>query len=47
VVVPESDEFFNKDMVRKLKVFAVVTIITGAIAGIVSSSIVHHNRHDR
>jgi hypothetical protein len=44
--VPESDKFFNEDMVRKLKVFAGVTIITGAIVGIANSPIVHHNRQD-
>ena len=44
--VPETDKLFTEDMVRKLKVFAGVTIITGAIAGIASEAIVRHNRHD-
>ena len=46
VTVPEQDNFFNKDMARKLKIVAGVTIITGAIAGIASLSNVHHNRQD-
>jgi hypothetical protein len=46
VTVPERDRFFNKDMVRKLNFFAGATIITGAIAGIASLSIVRHNRQD-
>ena len=44
--VPEGVQFFNKDMVRKLKFFAGVSIITGAIVGIANSPIVHHNPKD-
>jgi hypothetical protein len=46
VTAPESDKFLNKDMVKKLKIFVAVTIMTGAIAGIAGESIGRRNRKD-
>ncbi len=46
VTVTERVNLFNKDMVRNLKIFAGVTIITGAITGIASLSNVYHNLQD-
>ena len=39
-------EFFNKNMTKKLKIVAVVTIIGGIIAGIAGSQIEHHDYQD-
>ena len=46
VTVPEMEQFFNKDMVRRLKFIAGATIITSAIAGVASWAIVRHNLQD-
>jgi len=42
----ENAEFFNKNMMRKLKIAAGVLVIGGAIAGIAGSQIKHHEHRD-
>ena len=43
---PDNAKFFNEDMVKGLKVLAGGGIIGGAIGGIVSFGIIHHNSKD-
>jgi hypothetical protein len=41
---PDSARFFNKNMMKKLKIVAGVTIVGGIIAGIAGSRIKHKHR---
>ena len=43
---PDNAEFFNKNMMKKLKIAAGVLLVGGAIAGIVGSQIKHHKHRD-
>jgi hypothetical protein len=43
---PDNAEFFNKNMMKKLKIIAGVVIVGGAIAGIVRSQIKHRDFQD-
>ena len=40
---PDNVEFFNKNMMKKLKIVAGVVIIGGVIASIAGSQIKHHD----
>jgi hypothetical protein len=43
---PQNAEFFNENMVKKLKIVAGVAIAGGVIAGIAGSQIKHRDRQD-
>jgi hypothetical protein len=43
---PDNAEFFNKNMMKKLKIVAGVVIVGGAIAGIAGSQIKHRDCQD-
>jgi hypothetical protein len=41
---PDDARFFNKNMIKKLKIVAGVVIVGGIISGIVGSQIKHRDR---